>query len=185
MGRVWACLQVLLLPLLIFCANHFTDFHLEDVKGKDYCGDCHGLSVMDQNGKPVCCNSCSAVFAAHEHLGVPPPLMEDVEQCRLENWPDLIKNHANEGCRMAGLLRTSKVNGNFHFAAGKSFDMKGHHLHDIRFLDGLHLDFAHEIHHLSFGERHSHLQNPLDHTSIEPTEGTYTLINMTKVPIRL
>jgi hypothetical protein len=94
--------------------------------------------------------------------------MEDVEQCRLENWPDLIKNHANEGCRVAGSLRVNKVSGNFHFAPGKSFDIKGHHLHDIRLLEGLKLDFTHEIHSLSFGARHAHLKNPLDNTKIEP-----------------
>lgn len=124
--------------------------------------------MLDQAGKPVCCNSCSSVFAAHEHMGVPPPKMEDIEQCQLENWLDLIKNHASEGCRVSGILKASKVSGSFHFAAGKSFDIRGHHIHDVRLLDHLDLDFAHEIHYLSFGERHSHLKNPLDNTKIDP-----------------
>lgn len=149
----------------------YKDIHLEDLKGPDYCGSCGDMKLMDQSGKPVCCNSCSAVYAAHEHLGQPAPKMEDIEQCRLENWPDLIKNHANEGCRINGKFRVNKVSGNFHFAAGKSFDIRGNHIHDVRFLDGLHLDFAHKIHHLSFGQRHAQLNNPLDNKVVPPTTG--------------
>lgn len=152
----------------------FKDFHIEDIKGADYCGSCHGLNILDNTGKPVCCNSCSSVFAAHEHLGVPPPPMEDIEQCRLENWPDLIKNHADEGCRISGTLNTNKVNGNFHFAPGKSLNIKGEHLHDVRMLDGLTLDFAHQIHSLSFGRLHSHLKNPLDGEVTSPSYKGWT-----------
>ncbi len=137
--------------------------------GPDYCGSCHGLKIEDQSGKSICCNSCSAVFAAHEHMGVEPPRIEDIEQCRLENWPDLIKNHSQEGCRMNGNFKVNKVTGNFHFAAGHSLDIKGQHLHDIRFLDGLHLDFGHHIHQLSFGDRHAHIKNPLDDVKVLPS----------------
>lgn len=144
----------------------YKDIHLEDIKGPDYCGSCGDMKLADPSGKPICCNSCSSVFAAHEHLGKPAPNMEDIEQCRLENWPDLIKNHANEGCRITGKFNVNKVSGNFHFAAGKSFDIRGNHIHDVRFLDGLHLDFAHKIHHLSFGQRHAQLKNPLDNKDV-------------------
>lgn len=146
----------------------YKDIHLEDLKGKDYCGSCNGLKIQDEAGRLICCNSCSAVFAAHEHMGVPSPRMEDIEQCQLENWPDLIRNHAQEGCRMSGTFKVNKVNGNFHFAAGKSFDVRGRHLHDVRFLDGLRLDFAHTVHQLAFGEPHAHLKNPLDGLVVSP-----------------
>lgn len=149
-------------PLLYFWPSK--DIHLEDIKGPGYCGSCQGLKIQDQSGKLVCCNSCSSVFAAHEHMGVEPPKMEDIEQCRLENWPILIKEHASEGCRMSGSLEVNKVSGNFHFAAGKSFDIKGHHLHDIRFLEGMNISFDHKIHSLSFGTRHGNMKNPLDNT---------------------
>lgn len=142
--------------------------HLEELMGPDYCGSCNGLQISDASGNPICCNSCAAVFAAHEHAGVPAPNMEDIEQCRLENWPELIKNHANEGCRITGFFNVNKVSGNFHFAPGKSFDVQGRHLHDIRFLDGINLDFSHHINYLAFGERHENIQNPLDNvTSVE------------------
>lgn len=133
--------------------------------GPNYCGSCHGLKLLDQTGNPVCCNSCSAVFAAHEHMGLAPPALEDIEQCKLENWPDLIQNHASEGCRMKGTVRVSRLNGNFHFALGKSFDIRGNHVHDVRFLQGLKLNFSHRIHGLSFGVQRGNMINPLDNTS--------------------
>jgi hypothetical protein len=63
---------------------------------------------------------------------------------------------------MVGKFSVNKVSGNFHFAPGKSFDAMGYHLHDIRFLDGMHLDFSHKINFLSFGEHHEQIKNPLD-----------------------
>lgn len=141
------------------------DVHLEELMGPNYCGSCHGLKILDQAGNPVCCNSCSAVFAAHEHMGLAAPALEEIEQCKLENWPDLIKNHANEGCRMKGTVRVSRLNGNFHFALGKSFDIRGTHVHDVRFLQGLKVNFFHRIHGLSFGVQHGNMINPLDNSS--------------------
>jgi hypothetical protein len=90
--------------------------------------------------------------------------MNQIEQCISEDWPEKIRDHANEGCRISGHFEVNKVSGNFHFAPGRSFDANNYHLHDIRFLDGLHLDFSHRIHYLSFGEHHQKIVNPLDNT---------------------
>lgn len=132
------------------------------MRDSNYCGKCYDASAKGADGKPICCNSCSAVFAAYEHKNLSPPAMDKIEQCIDENWPEKIKNHADEGCRVSGHFQVNKVTGNFHFAPGKSFDAYNYHLHDIRFLDGLHLDFSHHIHFLSFGERHEQIVNPLD-----------------------
>lgn len=131
----------------------------------DYCGSCYKAAAKGQDGKPICCNSCSAVFAAYEHRSLSPPEMESVEQCVEEKWPEKIKNHAHEGCRVSGHFQVNKVSGNFHFAPGHSYDAYNYHLHDVRFLDGLHLDFSHKIHYLSFGDHHSEISNPLDNTT--------------------
>ena len=129
-----------------------------------YCGNCYKAAAKTPDGKPICCNSCSAVFAAYEHRSLPPPEMESIEQCNEEKWPEKIKQHASEGCRISGQFPVNKVAGNFHFAPGHSYDSYNYHLHDIRFLEGLHLDFSHKIHYLSFGDHHEHIANPLDNT---------------------
>jgi hypothetical protein len=134
-------------------------------RASDYCGSCYAADAVGTDGKPICCNSCSAVFAAYEHKNLAAPSMDSIKQCVEEEWPTKIRNHAGEGCRVTGSFQVSKVAGNFHFAPGHSYDAYGYHLHDVRFLEGLHLDFSHKIHHLSFGERHPELKNPLDGTS--------------------
>lgn len=140
-------------------------FHETEVQHPDdYCGSCHDAKIKKPDGSPLCCNSCSSVFAAYEHEKLPSPKMKDIPQCVEEAWPEKIEKHSNEGCRVSGRFPVNKIAGNFHFAPGKSFDVQNYHLHDIRFLDGLHLDFAHKIHHLSFGEHHAQIINPLDGT---------------------
>jgi len=123
-----------------------------------------------KDGKPVCCNSCSAVFAAYEHRSLQQPEMDAIEQCREENWPQKIKESSTEGCKVAGWFKVNKVSGNFHFAPGRSFDAMNYHLHDMRFLEGLHLDFSHKVNYLSFGEHHHKITNPLDNYSSPPLD---------------
>jgi hypothetical protein len=130
----------------------------------NFCGSCHDANMTGPNGRNVCCNSCSAVFAAYEHRNLAPPVMEKIEQCVAENWSEKIEKHTNEGCRIRGSFQVNKVVGNFHFAPGHSYDAFNYHLHDVRFLDGLHLDFSHHIHYISFGKHHEQILNPLDNT---------------------
>lgn len=130
-------------------------------KDPDYCGNCHA-AAKEENGKPVCCNSCSAVFAAYEANSIPIPDLSSIPQCVEEGWAEKIKEHTKEGCRVAGWFKVNKVSGNFHFAPGHSYDARNYHLHDMRFLDGIELDFGHKINYLAFGEHHEKLVNPLD-----------------------
>ena len=56
-----------------------------------------------------------------------------------------------EGCRVYGKLEVAKVAGNFHFAAGKSYQQGSVHIHDMSpFVDKV-IDFSHTIGRLSFG----------------------------------
>lgn len=146
-----------------FFIDTYQEFH--KTRSADYCGSCYKADVTGADGKPVCCNSCSSVFAAYEHKGIDPPKMEDIAQCVEEDWPQKIKNYSGEGCRIHGKILVGKVAGNFHFAPGRSFDAFNYHLHDIRFLDGMHLDFSHKIHHLSFGKHHPTMYSPLNNRS--------------------
>jgi hypothetical protein len=61
-------------------------------------------------------------------------------------------------------MMVSKVQGNFHFAPGSSFEIEGMHAHDLNDYQkhGDSWKFSHKIHHLSFGEPVPGLSNPLD-----------------------
>ena len=37
---------------------------------------------------------------------------------------------SREGCNLAGYFQVNKVSGNFHIAPGRSFSMRGVHVHD-------------------------------------------------------
>lgn len=141
----------------------FADKQVEKPEG--YCGDCHEAGNRTDDGKPLCCNSCSAVLAAYEIKKLPAPALEQIQQCRDEDWAENIRNHSTEGCHIRGSLLANKVSGNLHFAPGHSHDAYGYHFHDVRLLRGLRLDFSHHIHHFSFGDQHESLKSPLDNTS--------------------
>lgn len=145
--------------------ERISEYHHKEVnRPTNYCGSCYDASQNGADGKPICCNSCSSVFGAYEHKKLPPPDMNAIQQCIDEDWPELISKHTSEGCLVSGRLSVNKVPGNFHFAPGKSFDAYNYHLHDVRFLSGLSLDFGHIIHHLSFGDQHPELSSPLDNS---------------------
>ena len=132
----------------------------------NYCGRClleaDGSKKNDSQVVPECCNSCSAVLGAYEHNGMVPPSQDAIEQCRQERWPERLQEQRGEGCRISGSIRVNKVSGNFHFAAGPSYDLGRLHMHDLRFLKDLHLDFNHRIYELGFGQQHAEIINPLD-----------------------
>lgn len=52
----------------------------------------------------------------------------------------------------AVLLQVNKVAGNFHFAAGHSYQSGSMHIHDMAPFADKTLDFTHKIHSLSFGQ---------------------------------
>lgn len=73
-----------------------------------------------------------------------------------------VKKQEGEGCRMWGRLDVNKVAGNFHFAAGRSFQQGSVHIHDMAPFADKPLDFTHVIKGLSFGPQYPGMRNPLD-----------------------
>lgn len=86
-----------------------------------------------------------------------------IHQCRLEQHAkDIHSAFPGEGCRLRGSLKVNKVAGNFHFAPGRSYQRGSIHVHDLAPFENKHLDFTHQIHHLSFGHLYPGMHNPLD-----------------------
>jgi hypothetical protein len=85
------------------------------------------------------------------------------EQCKEEGFSKLLAEQSHEGCNIEGYLKVNKVQGNFHFAPGPSFELQGMHAHDLNDYRKHAKDwkFSHRIHHLSFGESRG-FTNPLD-----------------------
>jgi hypothetical protein len=91
--------------------------------------------------------------------------LTDVTQCADTQYFDSIKTQEGEGCRMWGRLHVNKVAGNFHFAAGRSYQQGSVHVHDISPFNGKTLDFTHDIKKLSFGPQYPGMKNPLEGVS--------------------
>jgi hypothetical protein len=115
------------------------------------CGSCYGA----EDAEHPCCNSCSEVGrrgqgarrGAARRAGAsgrrpplpPPPKVRDayqrkgwvmlklskVAQCADDEYHAALRQQEGEGCRMWGHLRVNKVAGNFHFAAGRSYQQVG------------------------------------------------------------
>jgi hypothetical protein len=51
-----------------------------------------------------------------------------VAQCADDEYHAAIREQEGEGCRMWGHLQVNKVAGNFHFAAGRSYQQVGRSL---------------------------------------------------------
>ncbi|CAG8723824.1 8918_t:CDS:2, partial [Racocetra fulgida] len=131
--------------------------------GDAYCGSCYG-GVIPESG---CCNTCDEVREAYIKSGWSFNNPDEIEQCVREGWKEKVAEQSKEGCNVAGSVKVNKVAGNFHLAPGKSFEQNHVHVHDLQpFLsDGVHHDFTHEIHHLSFGPKVDGVVNPLDGVS--------------------
>jgi hypothetical protein len=88
----------------------------------------------------------------------------------------LITEQSNEGCNIDGYVRVNKVQGNFHFSPGPSFELQGMHAHDLNDYRKHKKDwrFSHIIHHLSFGES-TGFTNPLDNVKKEAKKSTVFL----------
>eukprot|EP00879_Flechtneria_rotunda_P017317 GHRR01018141.1.p1 GENE.GHRR01018141.1~~GHRR01018141.1.p1 ORF type:complete len:191 (+),score=34.48 GHRR01018141.1:966-1538(+) len=59
-------------------------------------------------------------------------------------------------------MQVNKVAGNFHFAAGHSYQQGSMHIHDMAPFADKTLDFTHKIHSLSYGQPYPGMRNPLD-----------------------
>jgi hypothetical protein len=127
------------------------------------CGDCYGSE--DEERK--CCNTCEDVQEQYRKKGwaFNP---ETVAQCKAEGFTEKLKEQSGEGCRVHGFLHVNKVQGNFHFAPGKSFQTDHMHIHDLAALSfQQNFDLSHKITRLTFGQEYPGLVNPLD--SVEKT----------------
>mmetsp|Transcript_13044 Transcript_13044/g.26447 ORF Transcript_13044/g.26447 Transcript_13044/m.26447 type:complete len:388 (+) Transcript_13044:93-1256(+) len=121
---------------------------------QNYCGSCYGAAEG-------CCNNCTAVRDAYQVKGWLPPDSSDIEQCVRED----IEGHVyrvGEGCNLKGILRVSKVSGDFYIAPGHTITRQGQYHHDLSVFRDHQLDVSHRIRELSFGPRFPNAVNPLD-----------------------
>ncbi|KAJ3323873.1 Endoplasmic reticulum-Golgi intermediate compartment protein 3 [Boothiomyces sp. JEL0866] len=134
-----------------------------------YCGSCYGASMPNSG----CCNTCDDVRLAYQKSGWGFEDPDKYEQCVHEGYSKMVKEQAHEGCNLSGYVQVSKVQGNFHFAPGPSFEIQGMHAHDLNDYRNhkQDWDFTHTINHLSFGQNGG-FTNPLDGVSKKAT-GAY------------
>eukprot|EP00878_Enallax_costatus_P011895 GHUV01012419.1.p1 GENE.GHUV01012419.1~~GHUV01012419.1.p1 ORF type:complete len:384 (+),score=81.13 GHUV01012419.1:266-1417(+) len=122
------------------------------------CGSCYGA----ENEQFKCCNTCEDVRQAYTAKGWVLNNVNSIEQCKDDGYLQSINEQQGEGCHVWGHLSVNKVAGNFHFAAGHSYQSGSMHIHDMApFVDKT-LDFSHRIHSLSFGKQYPGMRNPLD-----------------------
>ncbi|EDO17274.1 hypothetical protein Kpol_538p34 [Vanderwaltozyma polyspora DSM 70294] len=154
----------------------------------NYCGPCYGSIDQSKNdeveaSERVCCQTCEDVRKAYVKAGWAFYDGKGIEQCEQEGYVKKINSHLNEGCRVAGSASLNRIQGNIHFAPGKSFQTVRGHFHDQSLYErNPQLNFNHIIHHFSFGKeiptklasRHSkNIVNPLDGRSVAPERDTH------------
>ncbi|KAF6253121.1 endoplasmic reticulum vesicle transporter-domain-containing protein [Scenedesmus sp. NREL 46B-D3] len=124
------------------------------------CGSCYGA----ENEQYKCCNTCDDVREAYQTKGWVLNNVQNIEQCKDDSYLQMVNEQQGEGCHIWGHLSVNKVAGNFHFAAGHSYQSGSMHIHDMApFADkALALDFTHKVHSLSFGQPYPGMRNPLD-----------------------
>lgn len=126
----------------------------------NYCGDCYGARDQTQNDKlseegkeKICCQTCDDVRNAYLEAGWAFFDGKKIEQCEREGYVERINERLNEGCRVQGQALINKIEGNIHFAPGKTFQSAYGHYHDTSLYDkSPNLNFNHIINHLSFGK---------------------------------
>ncbi|CAB3410166.1 unnamed protein product [Caenorhabditis bovis] len=120
------------------------------------CGSCYGAAP---DGK--CCNTCDDVKNAYAIKGWQVNI-EEVEQCKNDEWVKSFNEHKNEGCRVYGKVQVAKVAGNFHLAPGDPHQAIRTHVHDLHNLDPNKFDATHTINHISFGPAYPGKEYPLN-----------------------
>ncbi|TFK74814.1 Sec1-like protein [Pluteus cervinus] len=122
---------------------------INTARGDNYCGSCYG-GLEPENG---CCNTCEDVRLAYVNRGWSFANPDAIEQCKSEGWADKLKEQADEGCNVSGLIRVNKVVGNIHLSPGRSFQTNTRNLYElVPYLrdDGNRHDFSHTIHKFVF-----------------------------------
>ncbi|CCD26364.1 endoplasmic reticulum-Golgi intermediate compartment family protein NDAI_0H01900 [Naumovozyma dairenensis CBS 421] len=131
-------------------------------KDPDYCGSCYGSQDQTENeskskDQKICCQTCNDVRDSYLNAGWAFFDGAQIEQCENEGYVAKINKHLEEGCRIKGQALLNRIQGNIHFAPGKSYSnykAKGStHRHDTSLYDKVKkMNFNHIIHHLSFGK---------------------------------
>jgi hypothetical protein len=62
-------------------------------------------------------------------------------------------------------VQVNKVAGNFHIAAGRSYQRGSMHIHDMAPFGDKPLDFSHKVNSMSFGKEYPGMKNPLDRST--------------------
>lgn len=125
------------------------------------CGSCYGA----ESATLTCCNTCEEVRQAYQTKGWVLNNLSGIEQCKDDGYLNAVKEQEGEGCHIWGQLTVNKVAGNFHFAAGHSYQQGSMHIHDMAPFTDKTLDFSHTIRALSFGKPYPGMKNPLDNVS--------------------
>eukprot|EP00201_Polytomella_parva_P020208 CAMPEP_0175043532 /NCGR_PEP_ID=MMETSP0052_2-20121109/3244_1 /TAXON_ID=51329 ORGANISM="Polytomella parva, Strain SAG 63-3" /NCGR_SAMPLE_ID=MMETSP0052_2 /ASSEMBLY_ACC=CAM_ASM_000194 /LENGTH=374 /DNA_ID=CAMNT_0016306611 /DNA_START=547 /DNA_END=1671 /DNA_ORIENTATION=+ len=136
------------------------------------CGSCYGAEDFPGD----CCNTCEDVRNAYRRRGW--ALTVHVVQCEHDAYYEAVEAQRGEGCRMWGQLSVNKVAGNFHFAAGRSFQQGMMHVHDMAPFGDSPLDFSHVINHLSFGKTFPGAIHQLDGSSQRSTQAQTKTLGM-------
>ncbi|ODQ65202.1 DUF1692-domain-containing protein [Nadsonia fulvescens var. elongata DSM 6958] len=160
----------------------------EEAGAVDECPPCYGARPEGE-----CCKTCQDVRDAYAAKGWAFHDGSGIAQCERENYGELLNHIKNEGCNVAGQVSVQKVAGNFHFAPGLSYTRDTLHMHDLSLYDKKDYDFnfAHYIHHLSFGpkvdtkitgvDEDSLSFNPLDNTVHMTDQKQFTFRYFVKV----
>jgi len=125
------------------------------------CGSCYGAEDASQ----PCCNTCDEVRESYQRKGWVMTNLNDVDQCKHDSYLSAIKEQEGEGCHLWGNLQVNKVAGNFHIAAGRSYQRGSMHIHDMAPFGDKPLDFSHKVNSMSFGKEYPGMKNPLDRSS--------------------
>ncbi|SCU84353.1 LANO_0C01134g1_1 [Lachancea nothofagi CBS 11611] len=153
---------------------------------ENYCGPCYGAKDQTQNEqKPkeeqVCCQTCEDVRSAYMEAQWAFFDGKNIEQCEREGYVEKVNKHINEGCRIKGMAKLNRIEGNLHFAPGKAHRNKQGHFHDTSLYDRTpSLNFNHIIHHLSFGKEVEETQtesvstSPLNGRDVRPDYDTHS-----------
>ena len=144
---------------------HKEEKHRVSGSNETYCGDCYGA----EKPKSGCCNSCDDVREAYDNSGWTFDSPDNIEQCIREGYSQRIAEQSREGCNIHGHIEVSKVQGNFHFAPGRSFQQGSAHVHDLHDFkpSNYSFSFEHFIHSIAFGSDLDFKQ-PLDNVHKTP-----------------
>lgn len=126
------------------------------------CETCYGAETETRK----CCNTCDDVRNSYRDKGWAVENLGTIAQCKREG-KDGFKD---EMCNVKGMLRVSKVSGNFHISPGKSFQQHNAHVHDLKFLRSFPLNLTHTVNRLSFGQFVPTQENPLDNHTFVATK---------------